>query len=85
MPLLEKLVAEISVDSDPTLLHSLANKILNKKYQDVLHSILKNKPPKKDSMNSLDEQGLTPFLAYIEYFCSKYSSLRQEIVDFVAE
>ncbi len=85
VPLLEKLVADISVDSDPQLLHSLTTKILNKRYQELLFSILRNKPPSKESMNVLDERGLTPFLAYVEYFCSRYASLRAEIIQFVAD
>jgi hypothetical protein len=85
VPLLEKLAAEISVDSHPALLHSLTTKILNKRYQELLHSILKNKPPSKESINVLDERGLSPFLAYVEHFCSRYASLRAEIIQLVSE
>jgi hypothetical protein len=37
---------------------------------------LNNVKPTGEAMNSLNDFGLTPFLAYIEQFCSSYSSLR---------
>lgn len=67
------------MNSNPQLLHSLKSKILNVKYQAVLKKLLVNDPPSKETMNVLDDLGLTPFLNYIEYFCSRFTSLREEL------
>ncbi len=77
--LLEKLITGLSLNSNPQLLHSLKSKILNVKYQGILKQLLANDPPTKETMNVLDDLGLTPFLNYIEYFCSRFTSLRGEL------
>ena len=43
--LLEKLMDEISLNKDPMLLHALSTKILNVKYQEILHRLLHNDEP----------------------------------------
>jgi ankyrin repeat protein len=74
--LLEKLIKGLSLNTNPHLLHSLKSKILNVKYQAILKQLIANDPPTKATMNVLEDLGLTPFLNYIEYFCSRYTSLR---------
>jgi hypothetical protein len=74
--LLEMLIDEISINNEPDILHSLTEKILNVKYQDILGKLLNNIKPTGKAMNSLNDLGLTPFLAYIEHFCSRLTSLR---------
>lgn len=39
--------------------------ILNKKYQLILREVIENEAPKIESINILDDIGMTPFLAYI--------------------
>ena len=81
--LLEKLIAEVSLNKDPKLLHSLAKRILNVKYQGILRQLLANDEPSAAVINVLDDNGLTPFLAYIEHFCSRYPSLSGEMMQLV--
>jgi hypothetical protein len=58
------------------ILHSFKTKILNVRYQEILKKIIENDPPSKETMNILDELGLTPFLTFVEYFCSYVNNLR---------
>ena len=67
--LLEKLMDEISLNKDPMLLHALCSRILNVKYQEILRRLINNDEPSAVVMNVLNDNGLTPFLAYIEFFC----------------
>jgi hypothetical protein len=34
-------------------------------------------------MNELDVNGLTPFLAYLEHFCTRYESLRNQLLELI--
>ena len=81
--LLEKLIDDVSLNRDPMLLHSLSTRILNVKYQGILRTLLNNDDPSAATMDVLDDNGLTPFLAYIEYFCSRYPSLRGDMMQLV--
>ena len=81
--LLGKLMSGVSLNRDPMLLHSLSTKILNVKYQGILGQLLNNDDPSAESINILSDNGLTPFLAYIEHFCSRYPSLRGEMMQLV--
>lgn len=78
--LIEKLINGLSLNSNPKILHTFKEKILNVQYQGILKKLLKNDPPTKETMNALDDIGLTPFLAFIEYFCSRFTSLRGELM-----
>ena len=64
--LLEKLISGLSLNSNPHLLHSLKSKILNVKYQTILSRLLANDKVSKETINNLDDLGLTPFLTYID-------------------
>jgi len=81
--LLEKLIDDVSLNNDPMLLHSLVPKILNVKYQGILETLLSNDEPSAATINVLDDNGLTPFLAYTEHFCSRYPSMRGEMLQLV--
>lgn len=74
--LLNKLMASVSLNNDPGLLHTMASKILNKKYQEILHHLIQNDLPSEQTINVLDEEGFTPFLAYIKGFCTAYPAKR---------
>jgi len=78
--LLEKLISGLSLNSNPQILHSFKNKILNVQYQEILKTLLKNDPPTVETMNALDDLGLSPFLNFVEYFCSRFVSLRSELM-----
>lgn len=78
--LLEKLISGLSLNSNPQILHSFKNKILNVQYQEILKTLLNNDPPTEETMNALDDLGLTPFLNFVEYFCSRFVSLRSELM-----
>ena len=78
--LLEKLISGLSLNSNPKILHSFKDKILNVQYQEILMTLLKNDPPTVETMNSLDDLGLSPFLNFVEYFCSRFVSLRSELM-----
>ena len=67
-PLLEFLKDKVSLNKDPELLFAFKDKIFNVEYQHILESLIKNDPPTKETMNCLDTNGLTPFLAYIKSF-----------------
>ena len=81
--LLEKLIKDVSLNRDPSLLHSLTPKILSKKYQKVLEHLIGNDTPTSQTMNTLNDMGHSPFLAYIEHFCSRFPTLRGEAMQLV--
>jgi ankyrin repeat protein len=74
--LLNKLMESVSLNNDPGILHTLASKILNKKYQEILHHLIQNDLPSEQTINVLDDEGFTPFLAYIKDFCTTYPTKR---------
>ena len=73
--LLEKLLDNISLNKDPNILHSFKDKILNVKYQQILMRLFQNDPPSRETLNVLNDKGLTPFLAYIEFFTVQHDQL----------
>ena len=78
--LLQKLIDNVSLNKQAELLHALAPKILNTGYQAILKQLMTNEEPTIETMNSLDENGLTPFLAYIEKFCSSYATVKGQMM-----
>lgn len=42
-------------------------------------NLFKNDQPTKDTVNYLDDEGLTPFLSYIYEFSTEYNDLIQKI------
>jgi ankyrin repeat protein len=67
-PLLELLMGKVSINKDPDLFFAFKDKIINVEYQVILESLIKNDPPSKEAMNCLDDNGFSPFLAYIKTF-----------------
>lgn len=67
-PLLEFLKDKVSINSEPDLLFAFKDKIFNVDYQRILEQLLQNDLPKPETINTLDAQGMTPFLAYIDAF-----------------
>ena len=45
-----------------------------------MKKLIANDPPTKETMNTLDDLGLTPFLNFVEYFTVRYVSLRSELM-----
>ena len=41
--------------------------------------MIENETPKVESINILDDIGMTPFLAYIDKFCSSFEEIRSNI------
>jgi hypothetical protein len=78
-PLLEFLKDKVSLNKEPELLFAFKDKIFNVEYQHILQSLIKNDPPTKETMNTLDAHGLTPFLAYIKSFTSQHDQLLVQI------
>ena len=74
--LMEKLIANVSLNKEPSLLHEFVSKILDVRYQRILFKLLENETPTRETMNVLNSTGLSPFLAYIEHFCSVYTLRR---------
>jgi ankyrin repeat protein len=70
--LLSKLIENVSLNKQSEILHAFTSQILNIKYQEILLELLKNDKPTKETMNVLDNQGLSPFLAYIDRFVNNY-------------
>ena len=67
-PLLEFLKDKVSINREPQLFFAFRDKLFNVEYQQILQSLLKNEAPTKETINCLDGNGLTPFLAYIQSF-----------------
>lgn len=44
-----------------------------------MREVIENETPKVESINILDDIGMTPLLAYIEKFCSSYDLIRSNI------
>lgn len=74
-PLLEFLKDKVSLNREPELLFAFKDKIFNVEYQHILEQLIKNDPPTKETINCLDAQGLTPFLAYVQSFTKNYDPL----------
>jgi hypothetical protein len=74
-PLLEFLKDKVSLNKDPELLFAFKDKIFNVEYQHILESLIKNDAPTKETLNCLDANGLTPFLAYIKAFTTNHDGL----------
>ena len=78
--LLQKLIDNVSLNKQAELLHALAPKILNTRYQAILKQLLANEEPTVENMNNLNDDGLTPFLAYINEFCSSYVTIKGKMM-----
>jgi ankyrin repeat protein len=74
-PLLEFLKDKVSINKTPELLFAFKDKIFNVEYQHILESLLKNDPPTPETINCLDQSGLTPFLAFIRSFTTNHDKL----------
>jgi ankyrin repeat protein len=74
-PLLEFLKDKVSINNEPQLFFAFKEKIFNVEYQQILESLIKNDPPTKETINTLDANGLTPFLAYIQSFTKNHDGL----------
>jgi hypothetical protein len=74
-PLLEFLKDKVSINNEPELFFAFKNKIFNVEYQRILEQLLQNEAPTKETINFLDKNGLTPFLAYVEAFCQHHDQL----------
>jgi len=81
--LLEKLIADVSLNKDQSLMHELGPKILNCKYQVILKKLFDNDPPSEETMNFLNDYGLTPFLNFVKCFTNQYSSIRSTMVNVI--
>ncbi len=44
-----------------------------------MREVIENETPKVESINILDDIGMTPFLAYIEKFCTSFEEVRTNI------
>jgi hypothetical protein len=66
----------VSLNKEPGLLHAFTSRILDVRYQSILKQLLDNDEPSAATMNTLNNKGLSPFLAYLDQFCSTYVSLR---------
>lgn len=78
-PLLEFLKDKVSINKEPDLFFSFNSKIFNVHYQKILERLILNDPPSKETINCLDEEGLTPFLRYIKQFADQYAVYFTEI------
>jgi hypothetical protein len=74
------MIANVSINKEPTLLHAFTSKILNTKYQKILMQLLDNEKTSPIAMNVLNLIGMTPFLAYLEHFTSNYVPLRGNLL-----
>ena len=66
--LLRLMVEGRSLNKDPSFLFVLAPNILNAKYQQILLDILKRERPRKQTLAVLDDDGFSPFLAFVREF-----------------
>lgn len=78
-PLLEFLKDKVSLNKEPELLFAFNNKIFNVEYQRILEQLIQNDPPTMETINCLDEHGLTPFLSYIKAFTTNSDQLLVQI------
>jgi hypothetical protein len=74
-PLLEFLKDKVSINKTPELLFAFKDKIFNVEYQTILQQLFKNDPPTKETMNCLDQSGMTPFLAFVRSFSHHHDNL----------
>lgn len=74
-PLLEFLKDKVSINKTPELLFAFQDKIFNVEYQNILQQLFENDPPTKETMNCLDQSGMTPFLAFIKSFTTQHDNL----------
>lgn len=74
-PMVRRLMQGISINEDPQLMHSLASKIMQVKYQEILIDLLNQEIPTAEALNVLDDQGFTPLLLYIRKMTESYDGL----------
>jgi len=65
-PLLEILKDRVSINKEPELLFAFKDKIFNIEYQKILERLILNDPPLKETINTLDNEGFTPFLRFVK-------------------
>lgn len=80
-PLLEFLKDKVSLNREPELLFAFKDKIFNQDYQRILTQLIENDAPTKETFQTLDVVGLTPFLAYIESFVRNHDNLLVNITN----
>jgi S-adenosylmethionine:tRNA-ribosyltransferase-isomerase (queuine synthetase) len=78
-PLLEFLKDKVSINNEPELLFAFEDKILNVEYQRILESLIQNELPTPKTMNYLNSEGYTPFLAYVDSFTRNHDKLLNTI------
>lgn len=74
---------QVSLNKQSELFHAFTPKILNIKYQDILIKLLDNDKPSKETMNVLNNLGLSPFLSFIDHFATSYVPLRATMLQLV--
>jgi maltose-binding protein MalE len=74
-PLAYIFMENVSLNKQPELLFSFKEKIFNINFQKILERLIKNDPPSKETLNILDEDGFTPFLAYIKSFTTMHDQM----------
>ena len=79
-PLLEYLQDKVSFNKEPELLFAFQSKIFNEAYQKILTQIIKNDPPTKETLNTLDDNGYTPLLAYIQSYSNNFNQHYNQIM-----
>lgn len=80
-PLLEFLKDKVSINKEPELLFAFKEKLFNVDYQRILEQLIGNDPPTKETFNTLDAQGLTPFLAYVDAFVRNHDQILVNITN----
>jgi len=73
--LLEFLKDKVSLNREPELLFAFKDKIFNADYQKILTQLVQNDPPTRETFQTLDDQGLNPFLAYVDSFVRNHDQL----------
>jgi len=82
--ILSILSKKVEISQNPQLLHKFSDKVFQKRYRDILRQLLErekvNNKLSGEVMNTLAENGFTPFLAYIESLIKHMDDLKANAI-----
>ena len=83
--ILSILSEKVEISQNPQLLHKFSDKVFQKRYRDILRQLLgrekANNKLSGEVMNTLAENGFTPFLAYIQSLINHMDTLKVNVTE----
>jgi len=72
--ILKKFTESVKLIEDPLILHKFSNKLFDERFRDILLELINQEQNlSHETINSLDNDGFSPFLSYVKSYVDKLS------------